>query len=36
MKETTSRDNFSGNTLNFYKIFLKKISESKLLFAKFE
>lgn len=36
MQETTSRDNFSGNTLNFYKIFLKKISESKLLFAKFE
>jgi len=33
MLETTSRDNFSGNTLKYYSDFLKYISESKLLLA---
>jgi lipid II:glycine glycyltransferase (peptidoglycan interpeptide bridge formation enzyme) len=36
MKETTSRDNFSGNTLEYYKIFLETIEESQLFFAYFE
>ena len=33
MKETTSRDSFSWNTLNYYITFLKKIESSKLLLA---
>ncbi|MCD5380711.1 peptidoglycan bridge formation glycyltransferase FemA/FemB family protein [Candidatus Gracilibacteria bacterium] len=33
MLETTSRDNFSGNTLKYYSDFLKYIKESKLLLA---
>lgn len=33
MLETTSRDNFSGNTLKYYRDFLKYITESKLLLA---
>ncbi|PZM84911.1 hypothetical protein DLH72_02655 [Candidatus Gracilibacteria bacterium] len=36
MMQTTSRDNFFGNTLNYYKIFLKSIESSKLLFAEYE
>lgn len=36
MMETTSRDNFSGNVFEYYKIFLNKISDSKLLFAEAE
>lgn len=35
MLETTSRDNFSWNTLNYYNIFLKNIPFSKLLFAEY-
>lgn len=34
--ETTFRDNFSGNTLEYYKNFLEIIPESKLIFTKFE
>ena len=33
MNQTTSRDNFSGNTLNYYKDFLKIIKESELILA---
>ena len=33
MLETTSRDNFSGNTLKYYSDFLKYITQSKLLLA---
>ncbi len=33
INETTSRDNFSGNTLDFYKIFLNKVISSELIFA---
>jgi lipid II:glycine glycyltransferase (peptidoglycan interpeptide bridge formation enzyme) len=36
MKETSERNNFSGNTLEYYKIFLKSIEESQLFFAYFE
>ena len=36
MKETTSRDNFSGNTLEYYKIFLESLENSQLFFAYFE
>lgn len=33
MLETTSRDRFSGNTLDYYKIFLETIENSSLLIA---
>jgi hypothetical protein len=33
MLETTSRDKFNSNNFNYYKIFLKSIKSSKLLFA---
>lgn len=33
MEETTQRDKFSGNTEDYYRIFLNKIPESRLLFA---
>ncbi len=33
MKETTSRDNFSGNTLEYYKIFLQTLKNSELFLA---
>lgn len=33
MQQTTSRDNFFGNTLSYYKIFLTSIKNSELLFA---
>ncbi|MGB2110624.1 MAG: hypothetical protein ACPHY8_01505 [Patescibacteria group bacterium] len=33
MKETTSRDNFSGNTLDYYKIFLQTLKNSELFLA---
>lgn len=36
MMQTTSRDNFFWNTLNYYKIFLENIESSKLLFAEYE
>ncbi len=36
MIETTSRDRFSGNTLEYYKNFLEIIPESALIFTKFE
>lgn len=36
MLETTSRDNFSWNTLDYYKKFLEIIPESKLIFTKLE
>lgn len=36
LKETTSRDWFSGNNLEYYKNFLDEIPESKLIFTKFE
>lgn len=36
MLETTSRDSFSWNNLNYYKNFLKIIPNSKLLFAKYQ
>jgi lipid II:glycine glycyltransferase (peptidoglycan interpeptide bridge formation enzyme) len=34
MIETTSRDNFSGNNLEYYKIFLNSLDNSKLILAK--
>ncbi len=34
MLETTSRDWFSGNTLEYYKTFLKTLEKSKLILAK--
>ena len=34
MLETTSRDNFSGNSLEYYKIFLENLENSKLILAK--
>jgi lipid II:glycine glycyltransferase (peptidoglycan interpeptide bridge formation enzyme) len=36
MKETTSRDGFSWNTLDYYFEFLNNLKNSKLLFASFE
>jgi len=36
MLETTSRDNFSGNTIDYYKTFLKILNQSKLLLAYYE
>lgn len=36
MKETTSRDNFSGNTFEYYQTFLTEIWDSKLIFTQFE
>jgi lipid II:glycine glycyltransferase (peptidoglycan interpeptide bridge formation enzyme) len=36
MKETTGRNNFSGNTLEYYKTYLESIQESQLFFAYFE
>lgn len=36
MRQTTKRDWFSGNTLEYYKNFLEIISESSLIFTKFE
>ena len=33
MKETTSRDNFSGNSLNYYITFLERLDNSQLLLA---
>lgn len=33
MNETTSRDNFSGNTLEYYKVFLESLDSSKLFLA---
>ena len=33
MKETTSRDNFSGNNLDYYITFLKELDNSKLILA---
>lgn len=33
MTETTTRDNFSGNTLEFYKVFLESLENSQLFFA---
>lgn len=34
MLETTSRDNFSGNSFEYYKTFLKNLENSKLILAK--
>lgn len=34
MLQTTSRDDFSGNTLNYYKTFLQEVTSSRLLLAK--
>ena len=36
MKQTTSRDNFFWNSLEYYKTFLKKIDNSKLILAEYE
>jgi lipid II:glycine glycyltransferase (peptidoglycan interpeptide bridge formation enzyme) len=36
MSETTSRDNFAGNTREYYEIFLGSLDESQLFFAYFE
>ncbi len=36
IKKTTSRDNFAWNTREYYKIFLKKLKSSQLLFAYFK
>ncbi len=36
MKQTTSRDGFSGNTLEYYKIFLEELENSELIFAKID
>lgn len=36
MLETTTRDHFSGNTLEYYKHFLRMIPESSLIFTKYE
>jgi lipid II:glycine glycyltransferase (peptidoglycan interpeptide bridge formation enzyme) len=33
MLETTSRDNFSGHTIEYYKNFLKILKQSRLLLA---
>ena len=33
MSETTSRDNFAGNTLKFYETFLESLEDSQLFFA---
>jgi len=33
MLETTSRDNFSGNNLEYYITFLEKLENSELLLA---
>lgn len=33
MSETTSRDNFAGNTLEFYTTFLESLDDSQLFFA---
>jgi len=36
MQETTSRDNFSGNTKKYYETFLTSLNKSELFFAYFE
>lgn len=36
MLETTSRDKFSGNTLEYYQNFLEKFTESELIFTKYD
>ncbi len=36
MKETTSRDNFSGNTYAYYETFLKELKESELILAYYQ
>lgn len=36
MLETTSRDKFSGNTLEYYQKFLEKFTESELIFTKYD
>jgi len=33
MSETTQRDNFAGNTLEYYKIFLESLENSQMFFA---
>jgi hypothetical protein len=34
MQQTTSRDGFSGNSFEYYKIFLESLDNSKLILAK--
>jgi hypothetical protein len=34
MLETTSRDNFFGNSLEYYETFLKSLDNSKLILAR--
>jgi peptidoglycan pentaglycine glycine transferase (the first glycine) len=36
IQETTERNNFSGNTLEYYQIFLESLENSQLFFAYFE
>lgn len=36
MSETTGRDNFAGNTLQYYQKFLTELQDSQLFFAYFE
>jgi lipid II:glycine glycyltransferase (peptidoglycan interpeptide bridge formation enzyme) len=36
MRETTARDNFSGNNLEYYEKLLKNIESSQIFFAYFE
>ena len=33
MSETTARDSFAGNTLEYYKVFLESLENSQLFFA---
>lgn len=33
MSETTSRDNFAGNTLEYYKVFLESLDNAQMFFA---
>jgi len=33
MQETTSRNNFAGNTLEYYKVFLESLDNSQMMFA---
>lgn len=36
MQETTSRDNFAGNTLEYYEQFLETLAASQIFFAYYE
>jgi len=36
MRETTTRDSFAGNTLEYYKVFLESLENSQIFFAYYE